>query len=401
MPMNSKERMQQTLAGQPVDRTPAAPAYLDLYLDEQVQRHYLGAYERKLGEAKSCAIDHAEDCRFRVEALIKAYAVFQQKPDWMHVVYGETRRWAAEGLIERNAGRLVYRSRLDGGEYDLLAEHEADSPASMRYIHPFASTAGGWEEAEPLRSREDVEAAVSVRSAAELEEEGVFEPARMMVEKLGAEVYLRCESGTPYWNTYYVLGFSRMMTAMHDEPGLFETLMTRKHAQRIEVLKGFARAGVHGVWVEECLSSADLISERDYLRFVYPTTEKYLEEIRALGMQSVLYYCGDSLRRIKHLRRLPISALALEESKKGFVVEIEDAVRELDGACGVFGNIDAVGVVHDGTRADIEQEVWRQVRAGRKAKGFVLGQGSPFPLDTSPEKVDWMLQAGREASAWR
>jgi uroporphyrinogen-III decarboxylase len=397
MPVNSQERIRRALAGLPVDRTPVAPAYLDLYLDELIQRHYLHAYERKLGGADSCPIDHAEDSRFRVEAVIKAYDVFHEKPDWMHVIYGETRRWAEEGSVCRKDGRLFYVNRPCSEEYDMLASHEADCPAIMRYIHPFASTADRWDDAEPLRSQADVDAVVKIRSAAELEEEGVFEPARMLVERLGAEMYLRCESGTPFWSTYTVMGFMRMMTAMHDDPALFEYLMVQKHTQRFEALKGFAHAGVHGVWLEECLSSADLISERDYLRFVFPTSQAYIKDIRELGMEIVLYYCGDSLPRLKHLCRLPISALAVEESKKGFTVGIEDVVTGVEGACCVFGNLDAVGVVHDGARVDIEQEVWRQVRAGRQARGFVLCQGSPFPLDTPPQKVDLFTLAARAA----
>jgi uroporphyrinogen-III decarboxylase len=398
MSMNSKERMRRALAGKPIDRTPTAPAYLDLYLDELIHKHYLQAYENKLGKAGSCPINHAEDSRFRAEAVIKAYAVFEEKPDWTHVVYGETRDWAAQGTICRRYGHLAYANRMSGEEYDLFAEREVDSPTSMRYIHPFNSDSDRWENTTPMHSQADLERTVKLRSTSELEEDGIFEPARLLVQMLGSEMYLRCETGTPFWYTYSILGFLRMMTAMHDDPDLFEALMARKHAQRIEVLKGFASAGVHGVWVEECLSSTDLISERDYLRFAFPTTQAYLEDIRKTGMDRVLYYCGDSLPRLKHLRRLSISAVAVEESKKGFTVDIEEVIREIGGDCCVFGNLDAVGVVHDGAQADIEQEVRRQIGAGRQARGFVLCQGSPFPLDTPPQKVDWMVQAGRNAS---
>jgi uroporphyrinogen-III decarboxylase len=397
MMMNSKERMQFALGGLQPDQTPVAPAYLGLYLDKRIHDHYLQAYEQKLGRAESCGIDHAEDSLFRAQAVLQAYKIFEIKPDWMHVLYGESRRWAAEGKIRRWAGRLIYTNPISGEEYDLLGAKEVDAPVSMRYIHPFASTADHWGETTALRSAADVDAAVVVRKAEDLEAEGVFEIARLLVEMAGAELYLHCESGTPFWYTYSVLGFLRMMTAMHDDPDLFKYLMAREHAQHIEVLKGLERAGVHGVWVEECLSSADLISEQDYLRFVFPTTQSYLEDIRALGMQRVLYYCGDSLPRLKHLRRLPITALAVEESKKGFTINIEDVIGEVEGACCVFGNLDAVGVVHNGARADIEQEVRRQIEAGRKARGFVLCQGSPFPLDTPPQKVDWMVQTARYA----
>ena len=46
--MNSTERLQRAIAGQPTDMPAVAPAYLSLYLDAQTQRLYREAYERKL-----------------------------------------------------------------------------------------------------------------------------------------------------------------------------------------------------------------------------------------------------------------------------------------------------------------------------------------------------------------
>jgi uroporphyrinogen-III decarboxylase len=393
--MNSLERIKNTIAGHPVDRPASAPAYLDLYLDERIHRLYNRAYERKLGAAQSCPIDPLEDARFRVEAVSGAYAIFKQKPDWMHVPYGETRAWAEEGRIERRGGALFYVNQATGEAYDLFEEREVDCPLSTRYLRRSGSGIDNWDEPGSIKGVEDVERDVQVRAAEQLEEEGLFEPARLMAETYGQTTYLRCECGTPYWHTFNVLGFMRMMTAMRKEPALFLEITARKHAQRIEILKGFQRAGVHGVWVEESLSSADLVSERDYLAFAYPTTLAFLEEIRRLGLDRIFYYTGDSMPRLKYLRTLPISALALEESKKGFTVELEKVISHVDGTCAVFGNVDAVGVVAEGSRADIYKEARRQVKLGRLARGFALSQGSPFPLDTPPENIDWLFEARR------
>ena len=49
MRMNSAERLQRAIAGRPTDIPAVAPAYLVLYLDEQIQRFYREAYERKAG----------------------------------------------------------------------------------------------------------------------------------------------------------------------------------------------------------------------------------------------------------------------------------------------------------------------------------------------------------------
>lgn len=394
--MNSKERLSRALKGLPTDVPAVAPCYLELYLENSILENYLAAYERKLGEAQSCAIDHAEDVHFRVEAVYQAYQTFKEQPDWMHVPYAPLRSWAENGCIERVGGRLCYKNLNSGAISDLRETGEAAFPNSVRFLEPASTRADSWQQEHPLRAQSDIDLETPVRSAEDLRSEGMFDVALLMVQKFGAEIYLRCEAGTPYWNTYTVLGFERMMTAMHQEPELFRYVMARKHAQRIELLKGFAAAGVPGVWVEECLASADLISKYTYETFVYPTTCAYLEAIKALGLDRILYFCGDVLPRLPWLRRLPINALVVEESKKGFSVSIEEVIREVDGTCCVFGNVDSVNTVQLGGVEEIRREVERQLDLGQAARGFVLCQGSPFPLETDPEKVDVFIGAARQ-----
>ena len=168
----------------------------------------------------------------------------------------------------------------------------------------------------------------------------------------------------------------------------------------MEILKGLARAGVQYVWMEECLSSADLISPRDYERFAFATAGPTIAEAKQLGLTVILYYCGDVISRLPWLKRLGMDALAVEESKKGFTVDIADVIAGVNGACCVFGNVDAVQVMFDGTPEAIQAEVHRQLTLGQQAKGFVLCQGSPFTLDTPPGKVAWFVQCARQFNSF-
>ena len=92
-------------------------------------------------------------------------------------------------------------------------------------------------------------------------------------------------------------------------------------------------------------------------------------------------YCitGDVIPRLNQVVQLPIAALAVEESKKNFVVEIEDVVKRVDGRVAVLGNIDSVRFGLHATLAEMAAEVKRQARIGARAKGFVVSTGSPFP----------------------
>jgi uroporphyrinogen-III decarboxylase len=379
-----------------------APAYLSLYLDDITQRLYLQAYERKLfaqsGDVRSgsVAIDAAEDARFRAEAILAAYKVLGAQPDWIHTHPAESRAWAERGEMRVEDGRWRYVDGQTGEAKDMGEAAGLALPGSTRYSYPAQkATADVWDASAGLDTQADIEELVEIRPASQLAEQGIFAVTETIVQMVGDRLPLSCIAPTPFWSTYGLLGFQGMMVMMREKPALFEFLMERRGCQRMELLKGHASAGVRYVWMEECLSSADLISPRDYERFAFATARPYIAEAQRLGLTVILYYCGDVVPRLPLLKQLGADALAVEESKKGFSVDIAEVIAAAGDTCCVFGNVDSVQVMCEGTREAIEAEVLRQLRLGQVAKGFVLCQGSPFTLDTPPEKVGWFIECAR------
>lgn len=400
--MNSRERLAKAIAGQPTDVPAVAPAYLSLYLDEITHRLYLEAYERKLsarpGDLRcgSVDIDPVEDALFRAEAVLRAYEILGEQPDWIHTHPAETRAWAARGEMRLTQGHWLYVDRQTGEATDMGESGRLALPAATRYSYPArTATADIWDASAGVSTRADVDALVEVRTARQLAEDGVFAVTEKLVDLVGDRLPLSCIAPTPFWSTYGLLGFKGMMVMMREKPELFEYLMERRGRQRMEMLKGQAAAGTEYVWMEECLSSADLISPRDYERFAFATAGPYIAEARRLGLTVIFYYCGDVMPRLPWLKQLDADALAVEESKKGFSVDIAAVIAAVGDACCVFGNVDSVQVMCEGTRESIEAEVHRQLLLGQQAKGFVLCQGSPFTLDTPPEKVGWFVDCAR------
>ena len=405
--MNSKERLQKAIAGQPTDVNGVAPAYLSLYLDERTQRFYREAYARKLHShtaaqtSDAISIDHAEDSRFRAEAILRAYEVFEEPPDWIHTHPAETRAWAERGEMRFVNGRWLYGDRETGETLDMGEAGRLMLPSATHdsYIVRNAN-ADLWDASAGLDTPADIDALVPIRSAEELAAQGVFEVTKILAAQVGDRMPISCIAPTPFWSTYGLLGFQGMMIMIREKPDLFTYLMERRGRQRMALLAGQAAAGVRYLWLEECLSSADLISPRDYERFAFATAGPYIAEAKQLGLTVIFYYCGDVISRLPWLKRLGMDALAVEESKKGFTVDIADVIAGVDGACCVFGNVDAVQVMHDGTRGAIRAEVQRQLTLGQQANGFVLCQGSPFTLDTPPGKVAWFVHCARQFNSF-
>lgn len=141
----------------------------------------------------------------------------------------------------------------------------------------------------------------------------------------------------------------------------------------------------------------DMLSPAAFARLNLPFVCQLVDEIRALGMKSIHYFCGDPSGKWDLLLQTGADALSMEESKKGFTVDIEDVVQRVNGRLTVLGNLDAVDVLEHGTEAELRAEIGRQIKAGRRnGSRFIMSIGSPVTPGTPPERVRLYCDLARD-----
>ena len=384
-----KVRMLKALRGEKPAVTPAAPGYLSLFLADFERAYYVEQYRRRLRGQECYAVDHEEDTRFRAQALYQSYGIFKAKPDWIEVDRGASRAWAQRTEIVRRGSVLFYRDRESG---TLVPMHTAPMPSGDARLSPAsASLTDIWDISTKLQDRDDIDARLPIRPTGGLLARGDFDLPRMIVADYGDDYFISTILDTPFSDAYDLLGFQGLMLIQHDRPALFHHLLQRKLAQTQEVMGAWAAVGIHGVYVEEVFTGADLISPRSYDEFVFSYKQPYFRHMQELGLLPIHYVCGDVIPRLDRIIALDIAAVAVEESKKNFRIEIEDVVARVAGRAAVFGNIDAVRFGLHATLEEMAAEVERQARIGAGARGFVISTGSPFPLDTNPRLIDTLV----------
>lgn len=376
--MTPKERMIRALTGQKPDCLPAAQAYLCLFLADFERACYVELYRRHLRGRRRCPIDHDQDVRFRAQAIYESYGIFKTRPDWIEIYGGQGRDWAEQTEAVEEGGVLYFEDRLTGERTPMLGKK-----SSMTDL---------WDSPAQIRDRDDVDARVPLLTAEELLDGGEFDLMRQVAADYGDHYFITTILDTPFSDAYDLLGFQGLMVIQHDQPDLFHYLLERKLAQSKEVMAACAACGIHGIYAEEVFTGADLISPRSYDRFVYRYNLPYFGHMRSLGLLPIHYVCGNSIPRLERMVEYDIAAVAVEESKKGFEIEIEEVVDRVAGRAAVLGNIDAVRFGLHATADEVAAEVRRQAAIGARARGFIVSTGSPFPLDTNPRLIDTMVE---------
>jgi len=370
--------MLRALCGEAPDVLPAAPAYLSLFLADFVRNYYAEQLRRRMRGRCSLHIDHDEDTSIRAEAFLHAYGIFKTRPDWIEVDAGPSRAWSARTDIIAVDGMLLYEDRLTGRQTPVIASR------------PITDL---WDLSSELRDAADVDARLPIVPAEDLQASGSFDLPRQIAAEYGDEYLITTILDTPFSDAYDLLGFQGLMLTQHDRPDLLHHLLQRKLAQSTEVMAAWAATGVHAVYVEEVFTGADLISPRSYDHFVFAYNQPYFRHMRSLGLLPIHYVCGDVIPRLDRICQYDIAAVAVEESKKSFTIDLEEVVKRVDGRAAVLGNIDAVRFGLQAGLDEMAAEVHRQARIGRRARGFIASTGSPFPLDTNPRLIDTLVAA--------
>ncbi len=190
----------------------------------------------------------------------------------------------------------------------------------------------------------------------------------------------------PWWRCSFIWGFQERMTLAVDRPDLVDAACERFMEHCIAEVARLKAMGVGLVWLEDCAS--DMISPELFREFGLNRLRPIVEAVREAGMLSALYYCGKPDDRWDMLLDTGADALALEESKKHFHIDITDVADLVGGRMALFGNVDAIGLMERGSDAELEAEIARQSEAGiRNRRRFVMCVGSPITPRTPLSRV--------------
>ena len=280
--------------------------------------------------------------------------------------------------VDRRTGRTIrlQPSPTGGAHIDVHLAHGATTREAIDAVVPVVDDDCGSRSAAKDDGRDDLEAA--------------------LLHEVGVELFPLALVGTPLESCVLQLwGFETTMRMVAESPDLVAHACDRFLSHSISTVRQAARRGAAGVFIEDIFT--DIISPSAFSRLALPFSRRIVAEVHALGMKSVYYFCGNPAGKWDLLLSIGADALSLEESKKGFAIDIEDVVERVGGRCTVLGNLDAIGVLQNGTEDQLRAEIRRQIAAGRQnGSRFIMSLGSPVTPATPADRVRLYCNLARE-----
>jgi hypothetical protein len=379
--MTGRENMAAALGAGGAEEIPAVICYEGIYIRD----HWDQLSSRPWWHLHSYRLD--QQLQWRREYHAKTPC------DWFQVPAFPPREIREATVIHQRPDGVYRINRRTG------AEERLRPPVIGGWDRPGARRAAALPP--PPETAEEVDAAIPAPEpfhADEFVAAGCADLATALLDELGGRRAPAGQVSSPFWQCYGDWGFEGLMTLVADRPELALRASRRHLAHDLQQARRCAALGARIIWIEECLT--DLIRPATFAEMNAPLVGALVEEIRRLGMKSVYYYCGDPSDRWELLFSAGADALALEESKKGFTIDVEQAIERAAGRCALFGNLDAIGLLEHGSEDALRAEIARQIAAGRRSGGrFVMSLGSPVTPGTPVHRLRRYLDIAHELGA--
>jgi hypothetical protein len=362
--------------------------------------HWWGTYKYEVS-----GYDFRKDAWSDGKTLSRVYADFYEKfrPDWFHLHIGTPTYFKNSEIFESDG--KFYLS-VDPTNRSVKKEDRYFSVNSKddEEIVDFPDYLLGSRVNKPkvdLGGRKKIDAFIQRyihMSAGEIIAMGYVDHVVRIVEMYGEEVLVAvhipsaiCEIFDPH--TGYV-GFESGLLAFHDNPEGMRYLIEQCYEEQLEWVRAFAEAGAHAFIISESYISPDIAGPQIYRDFLKPVHRDYFQEVSNTGMLPICNFWGDVMPVLEDMKEINIKALMVEESKKSFTLDIGRILQSVVDELAVFGNLDSLTLLHDGSPGMIRKEVIRQ--KARSSGNFIAANGSPITPGTPEENVKAMITAAKE-----
>jgi uroporphyrinogen decarboxylase len=154
-----------------------------------------------------------------------------------------------------------------------------------------------------------------------------------------------------------------------------------------------------GLSFSEPTASISLISPDNYRDFVAPYHKELVEHFKAKKVGVTTHICGTTYPIFEDLLQCGFTTVSFDlDQQADPKLHVDQLTRFMEvshGRAVAIGNVDAT-LFERASRAEIEAEVRRCVDAAARHSGFILSTSCEIPPRSSPEIVQWFMDAARE-----
>jgi uroporphyrinogen decarboxylase len=220
----------------------------------------------------------------------------------------------------------------------------------------------------------------------------MLEAIALLRKRLGDEVFIvGCFDQSPFSLACSLAGINETMLKLHDDRPFVDALLERCIEHASAYANALGRAGSDMVSTGD--SPAGLIGPELYRDVALPAEQRVFQNVRrGCRVPSSLHICGRTTHILRDMAKSGADVLEIDHA-----VDLGEACRIVPDEIALWGNLDPVGLLLQGTPAEIEAAA-RGAIAAVRASGrtrFVLSSGCTFAPHTPPANIEALVRSAR------
>ncbi len=228
-----------------------------------------------------------------------------------------------------------------------------------------------------------------------------FDHLKILSEKYGDNIYIILETEGPIHDIFDadgVMGFELGMTQMIGNLQMFFYLAEGMHRRQLMYVEAVKNYGAHAYEQSISYFGADLCSPEIYRNYMVPIEREFYKEVERIGLDPIMNFWGNISPITKYIKNTNIRGLMIDESRKGYILDVCEIKRELGNEIGLFGNVSAEQTLAKGSVEDVQNEVISQIKKAGANGGFISSCGPPITIGTPVENVKALIDSARNFS---
>jgi uroporphyrinogen decarboxylase len=219
---------------------------------------------------------------------------------------------------------------------------------------------------------------------------------RLLKDHFQGSVCITGRVAAPFSAVALVLGVEAALMLMLDDPPLFRDWMAWAERCNEVWIQAQIEAGADALWIGDCIATSKFISLDRFRAFALESAAHTAAQVNRLGAFS--FYHGNETK-VDYLKTAAanIDASAINFGEKTDLGVIKAAIG--NRRC-IMGNLDPIGVLQQGSRAQVEDATARIVQAGMSGGGYIFCTGEGIPHNTPPENVNACVATVRRVGGY-
>lgn len=251
----------------------------------------------------------------------------------------------------------------------------------------------GAPDVEPLvRSRDDLERLDLTKIDSDPVLNNIREATKTVAKLIGKRYAVTTTTWGPFILAGQLCGIQELMKATFKDKNLVKAVCEFTTKMILRFYEPLINDGViQMISVADSLSSASLISRRQFEELGLPPLKNLFSELNARGIKSLLHMCGEMSDRLDLVSTTGASCISLDA-----MVDLKKAKESFGGKCVLAGNVSPTAVLMNGTREDVQNAVIRCIAAASEGGGYMVMPACDLPPTVPLENVTTFLETARE-----